>query len=307
MQSLYGKLYLTGAFSLAGTSVITGYLLSAKLPAFTIMMISMGIVIVCLFPFFAGKTLQTIRRLTKYDWIMLLLQAVFGIFLFRVFLLFGVTRTSTAEAGILTGATPAITSLLAYFILKERLSGYTVLGVCGTVVGIILLQGSDFDTLHFSADHLLGNGLILCGASCESTFNILSRKHKASENQQASAPIHPMVQTLLVCAFALCFSLIPALFEHPLPALRELGIMEWSALVWYGLIITAVAFGFFYSGAKRCNAYTIAAFSGIMPLTSVLLSVFFLRESTTLLQWIGAALVICSILFIGQKKRRKSW
>ena len=45
MQSAKGKLYLTGAFSLAGTSVVTGYLLSAKLSGFTITAVSMGIVI----------------------------------------------------------------------------------------------------------------------------------------------------------------------------------------------------------------------------------------------------------------------
>ena len=73
---------------------------------------------------------------------MLLSQATFGIVLFRMFLLLGVRRTSTAEAGILTGATPAITAVMAYFILKERLSWLSVFGIAGTVTGIVLLQGT---------------------------------------------------------------------------------------------------------------------------------------------------------------------
>ena len=306
MQSQHGKLYLSGAFSLAGTSVITGYLLSAKLPAFLIMLISMGIVIVCLLPLYAGRAIQTIRRLSKHDWVMLFLQALFGIFLFRLFLLFGVTLTSTAEAGLLTGATPAITALLAYFILHERLSGTTVLGICATMGGVILLQGNNLYAVRFSSDHLWGNLLVLCAASSESIFNILSRKHRAGNGNHAPSPIHPMVQTLLVCAFVFFLSIVPACLAHPFSGLRQLGIVEWLALLWYGLVVTAVAFGCFYAGAVRCNAYTIAAFSGIMPLTAVLLSVIVLREQTRVLHWLGAALIILGILFIGQKNRRVS-
>ncbi|WP_242975783.1 EamA family transporter [Desulfosporosinus sp. FKB] len=42
-----------------------------------------------------------------------------GIFLFRMFLLRGLDYTSAGEAGILAGATPAITALLAMMALKE--------------------------------------------------------------------------------------------------------------------------------------------------------------------------------------------
>jgi len=299
-QSTLGKLYLTGAFALAGTSVITGYLLSSALSGFTIMAVSMVVVLAGLLPFYAVRTIRTVRILSGHDWLMLLFQAVFGIFLFRIFLLFGVQSTSTAEAGILTGATPAITSVMAYFILKERFSGLTAVGIGGTVAGIVLLQGGSLVSVQFSSRHFFGNVLILCAAASESTFNIISRKH----GSRSSVSIHPMVQTLLVSAITLCLSVIPALLEHPFAALSALRRQEWLALLWYGFIITALAFAFFYSGARRCDAYTIAAFSGTMPLTSVLLSVLFLHESTTWVQWIGGALILLGMTLIGQKNRR---
>ena len=305
MQSLQGKLYLTGAFALAGTSVVTGYLLSSRLPEFTIMAVSMGFALVGLLPFYAAKVIRTVRMLTRRDWLMLLSQAAFGIFLFRLFLLFGVTMTSTAEAGVLTGTTPAITAVLAYFVLKERPSAFTAAGIGGTVAGILLLQGNSLLTVQFSARHLLGNALILCAAASESTFNIIARKHQAGEHNRSPVSIHPIVQALLVAGITLCLSIVPALLEHPADALRALGWQEWLALVWYGFIITAVAFAFFFAGAKRCNAYTIAAFSGMMPLTAILLSMLLLHERTAVLQWIGGALIILSMTLIGRKNRRK--
>lgn len=300
---MQGKLYLTGAFSLAGTSVVTGYLLSAKLSGFSITAISMAILLVGLFPFYAARTLRTIRALTRREWSLLFFQAVFGIVLFRLFLLFGITLTSTAEAGILTGTTPAITSVLAYFILKERLSGLTAVGIVGAVAGILLLQGNSLLSVQFSGRHLLGNALILCAAASESTFNIIARRHKAGEGAHSPTTIHPMVQTLLVSAIALSLSIVPALLERPFSKLPALGLQEWLALIWYGIVVTAVAFAFFYSGAKHCDAYAIAAFSGMMPLTSMLLSVLLLRERIGILQWTGAALILLSMALISRKNR----
>lgn len=302
-----GKLFLVGAFSLAGTSVVTGALLAAKLGSFTITAVSMGIVLIGLLPFYARQILRTIRRLTRQDWFNLIAQAVFGIFLFRLFLLLGVRQTSTAEAGILTGTTPAITAVLAYFILKERPTGFTAAGIAATVTGIVLLQGSSLFSMRFSAAHIVGNLLVLLAAASESTFNIISRRQKTREGINACLPIHPMVQTLLVSAITLCLSTIPALPESPFDALNAIGLAEWLALVWYGLVVTALAFACFYAGAKRCDAYTIGAFSGLMPLTAMLLSLLLFHERTTGLQWIGSAMILLGMILIGQRRRQHAY
>lgn len=300
MKEIKGKLYLTVAFSLAGTSVITGRILGGTLGSFTITAVSLAIVLLCLLPFWGKETMKTMGMLSKSDWLLIVFQAIFGIFLFRAFLLFGLGLTSTVEAGILTGTTPAVTALLAFFFIKEKLSRWGVLGILCTAAGIVLLQQSNLASLHFSARHALGNVLILCAAASESTFNILSRKHQLRAQRQSLVEIHPLVQTLLVSAIALILSLVPAVLENPLPALGKLGWKEVLALCWYGLGVTALAFVFFYSGVRRCDAYTTAAFSGMMPLSSMLLSLVLLREPIGLLQWAGGALVILSMALMGR-------
>lgn len=298
MKHIKGKIYLMLAFLLAGTSVITGSILSQKLDSFTITAVSLGIMLVCLLPFYGANTVKTMRLLKRSDWKILVLQALFGIFLFRVFLLFGVGLTSTVEAGILTGTTPAITSVLAFLFLKEKLSGWTVLGIVCTVLGIVLLQGINLKTAAFSMQHVLGNMLVLCAATSESAFNIISRMHR-SKQHDIHTHMHPMVQTLLVSTIAFALSVAPALGEQPFRALKIAGAKEWLALLWYGLFVTALAFVFFYKGVKRCDAYTTAAFSGMMPLTSMLLSLLILKEPVGYMQWVGGLLVISSMVLIG--------
>jgi len=235
---------------------------------------------------------------------MLVLQALFGIFLFRIFLLLGVGLTSTVEAGILTGTTPAITSVLAYFVLKERPTGLAAIGIASTVLGIAMLEGIDLNSMAFAIQHTWGNVLILCAATSESIFNILSRKHRVRQHN-TKIQIHPIVQTLLVSAIAFVLSVIPALWENPLSSLQAIGVREWLALLWYGLIVTALAFVLFYAGVKRCDAYTTAAFSGMIPLTSMLLSLLFLQEPVGYEQWAGGLLIISSMLLIGKNQSPK--
>lgn len=304
MKNIIGKIYLLFAFTLAGTSVITGYILSEKLSRFTITAVSLGIMILCLSPFYGAKTVQTIRLLNRNDWRLLVLQAIFGIFLFRVFLLLGVNLTSTVEAGILTGTTPAITAILAFLVLREKPSEWTAFGIACTVSGIALLQGTSLYSIQLSTRHFWGNVFMLCAAASESAFNIISRKHKTMQRDNADVRIHPVVQTLIVAAIAFGLSLVPALAEQPFASLAVIGLKEWLALIWYGLIVTALAFVFFYAGVNRCDAYTVAAFSGMIPLTSMLLSLLFLREIMSYAQWAGGFLIISSMLMIGGRQRQ---
>ena len=287
------------AFVLAGTSVITARVLSGRLGGFTITAVSLGLLVVFLLPFYLRKTVKTARLLKGADWKMIVLQAVFGIFLFRIFLISGVSLTGTGEAGILTGATPAITSLLAFLLLREFPSGKTLPGIGCTVAGILLLQGIAANGGSFSIHHFWGNVLVLCAAASESVFNVISRKHGMKGRVSPSQALPPMVQTVLVSTMALALCLVPALLEHPAAALQTTGLREWLALAWYGLVVTALAFAFFYAGVKRCGAYTTAAFSGMMPLTAMLLSVFLLGEKMGYLQWTGGAFIIFGMLLIG--------
>lgn len=306
MREIKGKAYLLFAFVLAGTSVVTARFVSDKLGSFTITTVSLGLLLLCLFPFYASQTITTMRWLKGDDWKMILLQAVFGIFAFRIFLLLGLNLTSTAEAGILTGATPAITALLALMFLKEPLLKKTVLGIGCTVAGILFLQGMTVNGGSFSIYHFWGNLLVLCAAASESIFNVLSRKHGAEGGPSQLQTLHPMVQTLLVGAVAFFLCLLPASLEQPAASLKTIGIQEWMALAWYGLVVTALAFAFFYAGVKRCDAYTTAAFSGLIPLTAMLLSVFLLGERMAYTQWAGGISVILGILLMGMNPKGKA-
>lgn len=294
-----GQVYLLFAFFLAGTSVISARLVSGKLGVFTIAAASLFFALLFLLPACGKKLMKNLRLLSVKETLFLMVQAVCGIFLFRMFLLYGMLLTSSMEAGILTGATPAFTALCAVVLLKEPFNGKKLAGIIGTVSGILMIQGLLQAESGFSPEHLKGNLLVLCAAACESAFNIFSRVFAVRIQSGKKEAIHPLVQTTLVSAMAFVLCLGPALLEIPLQALSGIGLKEWLSLLWYGLFVTALAFVFWYAGIKRCGAFTAAAFSGMMPFTSMVLSVLVLGEIAGWQQWLGGGLVISSIILIG--------
>ncbi len=300
-EIIQGKLFLVGAFALAGTSVVAARFVTDQIGVFTIAAMSLAIALVLLIPVCFRRLKTALKNITLLNIFDITIQALFGMFLFRFFLLNGITRTSSLEAGILTGATPAITAFLAWLILREKVDRKTILGICCTVAGVLLVQGITNRVEWMNREHLVGNLFVLCAAASESMFNIISRS-AATRLKRNGTPLDPLVQTTFVTFFALMFCLIPAAFEQPIERLGNIGFSGWIALGWYGFVVTALAYLCWYAGIKRSGAFTAAAFSGLMPLTSMILSVCILRESTTILQWIGGGFVILGMMLIGRKR-----
>lgn len=297
MEKFKGRFYLTLGFIFAGTSVIAARFVSTFLGPFTITAVSLLAALVILLPFYYFQIKVAIKQMNKNDWLMISLQALFGIFLFRAFLLFGLQMISSTEAGVLIGTAPILTSILAYTLLKEKTTLKSITGILCAVLGIILLQGAHFS--NFTLAQFIGTLLVLGAAACESLFNILSRLHSLNKTTGNMNLIPPVVQSLLVSAVAFIFCFLPALAEHPASALYALDYKGWLSLLWYGLFVTILSYVLWYAGIKRCTAHTAAAFSGLMPFTSMILSHWILNESITFLQWIGGGMVIFGIIIIG--------
>jgi drug/metabolite transporter (DMT)-like permease len=295
-----GRLYLAIAFTLAGTSVIAARFATAYIPPFATTFLSLVFASATAIIFFGKKMYGAVNRLSKKTWTVIALQSIFGSFLFRIFLTIGRRHIGTIEAGIITGATPAITALLTWIMLREHLSLHAIAGVSLTFIGILLVQGSPFEAALGSLQPL-GAVMVLCSAACESLFTTLTRKlHMGAKDEE---PLPPAVHAGLVSVFAMPLSLVPALAERPWAAIAELPPIGWIALIWYGSIATVVAFAFMFAGAKRCDGYTIAAFAGIIPITSTVLSVVLLQEPIGGYQIAGCALVVLAVLVISRQKK----
>ncbi len=296
-----GRLYLTIAFILAGSSIVAARFVSDYIPPFTATFLSLVFASLTAILFCGKKMLCAAKQFSKGTWTVIALQAVFGSFLFRVFLTLGLQHIGAAQAGVVTGATPAITALFTWLMLRERFSLRTAIGILITLAGILLVQGFPFET---AAENLkpLGVLLVLGSAACESLFTTLSRR--LHMNTQDNDALSPVVHAGYVSVFAMVLCFPPALLESPWTAIARLPVSGWFGLVWYGSVVTIVAFACMFAGAKRCSGYTIAAFAGIIPISSTVFAVLVLGETIGIYQILGCIFVVVATIVINKSEKK---
>lgn len=282
-RALLARVQLASAMLLAGSSVVFSKVVAASLPAFlanVLILLPAAAVLLVL-----CRGLEGGPRVPPGAWRPLVLQALCGVVLFRVFLFYGLPLTSAASAGILTSSVPAVTALLAWGLLGERPGRRGLAGVLLTALGVLVLTvpGAAGGT---GARPLLGNLLVLGAVAGEASWNVLSRL--------STSRLSPLTATTLVTLLALGMFLPLAL-----PEVRSFDPSRLSpAVVWailgYALGATVLAYLLWFAGVRHVSAGTAAVYTGWLPVSAVALSALALHEPLTPWHALGLGLVLCA-------------
>jgi drug/metabolite transporter (DMT)-like permease len=73
-------------------------------------------------------------------------------------------------------------------------------------------------------------------------------------------------------------------------------------LLYYGFGVTTVAYILWFSGVEKVPASTAAVFTGVLPVSTVMLSVLVLGEQSTTAHLVGLACVLGGIGLITRSK-----
>lgn len=281
----FARVHLALAMLLAGSSVVLSKIVGATLPIY----LANALI---LLPAASVLWLLTWRlegpvRVPREAWRPLFLQALLGIALFRVFLFYGVPLTSSASAGILTSSVPAVTALLAWLILRERLTLRAALGVLLTALGILVLTVPGTASSE-GARPLLGGALVLGAVVGEAAWNVLSRL--------SGARLSPLTATTLVTTIAFVLFLPLGLLEAATFDFSRLTVADAFALGYYALGATVLAYVLWFAGVRFVSSSTAAVYTGWLPVSAVALSALLLREPITVWHALGLACVLCATL-----------
>ena len=178
-----------------------------------------------------------------------------------VFLMFGLTMTTSANASLLNNFEIVATSVVAFFIFREKISRRLGLAVGLITLSSMLLSFEDMSSLDFSA----GSLLVLAACVCWGFENNCTRMLSGSD------PLEIVVVKGLGSGMgALLIALLSG--EH-FPALSDIPLVLLLGFVSYGLSI------FFYVYAQRClGAARTSAYYGIAPFIGVLFSFLIFGE-----------------------------
>jgi drug/metabolite transporter (DMT)-like permease len=285
LQRYKAVIMLIGAMSLAGSSVVVGKILITTVPVFIAAFGSLLVAFICIIPFMRGR-LSELRLLTTREWKYIFLQGLCGIVLFRVLTLYGLQMTGAVQAGIITGATPAVLALLSMMFLKEKLSGPMAVGIVLAasgciVINILALGGS-------GGENKVAGGLLVGAAVVsEALFTIFRKRIYHS--------VSAITNTAVLIFCSLILLAVPAAAEFAITT-ASLSTEALAAIIYYGVFATVLAYLLWTAAVGQVSGATAGAATAAMPASSVILAVLVLGEPLHWQHLAGCLLIISGIL-----------
>jgi len=289
-KSILPYMELSSATVIAGSSVVAGKLMVNKLPLFLTQGICLMAALMVLIPLTLKKE-KGIPRINTKDLPVIFLQALTGMFLFRVFMLYGLKHTSAIESGIITSSTPAVLALFSFVAFKEKFTWNRTAGILFTVAGILMINTIGVgETQGQGLNTLAGNLLILFAVICEALLTVFRK--------MTSKAVSPITGTTMVTIFSFILFIPFSIMDVQRIDFAAISLNQWLLILYYGIVVTAMAYILWFSGVSKVSAGTAAVYTGCIPVSTVLLSCAVLKESFTWIHLGGTFLVISGIVFM---------
>ena len=211
-------------------------------------------------------------------------------------LFWGIERTSSIDASLISIISPILVILGGTLFLKERVTKIERIGITITVVGTILTVIQPiFDSSVNFQQNLYGNFLVLSGTFVWVIFTLLTKKvHREKLDSFLLTGISFLVGVVVI---------------YPLFFSERGGFLDQRALpgIFFMAIFSSVIAYFAYVyGLTKIEASEATVFTYLQPLFSVPLAVILLNERVTLPFIIGAALITLGVFVCEYRFKQRS-
>lgn len=281
-----------------GSATPVSKIVTSVMPVFVASAIRMAIGALALAPF-ALVRWSDVRRLSRYDWVLIGLISLFGMFGFSVLMLYGMKLVSGVVGAIVMSTTPAVTAAGSIVFLGEKATWRKLSAIALAIAGVLIIQAGQngAESAGQSGDLILGAGLVFGAVCCESAYTLLGKT--------LSERVDPTLIAFLAAALAIPLFLPFALWQWRDFNVASAGGAAWSAVVWYGAGTLALGTWLWYSGLERAEGTIAAAFMGIMPVSALILSYLLLGESFRWIHMAGFATVFAGVLLMSWEHARR--
>ena len=229
---------------------------------------------------------------TSSNWIWLSISGFIGFFLGDMFLFQAYVEIGSRISSLIMAASPPITALLGYLLLKERLRPISILGMGITIIGIaIVILSKDTDEKKVKVNHSI-KGLIyaILGAVGQSIGLILSKIGMGDYNPLAATQIRIITGFI---SFTVLFIALKKFGELKI-ALKDKKAMK------------TIAFGSFFGpfigvtlsllSLQYTSAGISSTITAITPITIIPFSIMIFKEKIKPKEILGA---IVSVVGVG--------
>lgn len=227
----------------------------------------------------------------KEDLPRLLMLGWIGISIYHIGVTFGEQTVSAGTAGMLIGAAPVFTALIAVLVLKERLGGYGWLGLAIGMAGVVLITlGSSGSTFTISK----GSLFVLMAAVATSIFFVFQK------------PFLKRYTAIELTAYVTWAGTLPFFWFSPgvLDSIQHATVEANLSAIYVGIFPAAIAYVTWAIALSSGNASSVASMMYLEPAVAILTAWLWLKEWPSTLSLVGGLVAISGVLVVNGFNRK---
>jgi drug/metabolite transporter (DMT)-like permease len=234
------------------------------------------------------------KKIDKKDRPRFILCALTGIAINQMLFLKGLSLTFSIHAVLLMLTTPILITIIAAWILKERINVYKITGLALGVSGAIVLISSGKSTGNGSGV-ILGDLLVLINAISYTIYFILVKPLMLKYD--------PVQVIRMVFTWGLLMVLPFGWSEFREIEWLHFGPLEYTCISLITICGTFLAYLFNVYGIKVLGASVAGTYIYIQPVFATIIAMFFLKEPLELYKIFAAALIFAGVYLCNKTVR----
>jgi len=235
-------------------------------------------------------------RMQRRHILPLIMLGITGILAYSTLFFNGLRTIGASRAAMIVGCTPVCIALTSTLIARERFTLLTASGILLSLTGVSVVISNGNPASLLTGDIQTGDLMILGCVVCWTAYTLIGKP--------LMKQLPPLTVTMWACilgaAMLFPFAVVFGLWEDILEARQ----VDWLALIYLGLLATALAYYWYYRAVNTIGATRSAIFINLVPLFALLLGVILLNEKLHISLLIGGAMVIAGVCLTVYSKSR---
>jgi len=229
----------------------------------------------------------------KKDLIRLFVLSFFGVALNQIMFFEGLNLTTPINASIIMVGTPIAVLVMSHFILKEKLSGFKLLGIIFGSTGalwLILKNGQ----VSFSSATFLGNVFIVINASSYAVFLVLVKPLMKKYS--------PLTIMKWIFTFGLVF-VVPVSYKQFVSTdFQTIPFNIWMSVVYVVLFTTVLAYLLNNYSLKNVSPTVNSSYIYLQPFLATVVSLLTGKDFLTWVEVVAAFLIFTGVYLVSVHK-----
>jgi drug/metabolite transporter (DMT)-like permease len=257
-------------------------------------LITLRLTIASILLFIVSKSTGKFQKLRRKDFKWFILLAFFEPFLYYVGETYGLTTVKSTLAAVIVSTIPLFAPVLAFLVLRERISLANILGIVVSLVGVFFVI---YEPIGGFTANPAGVALMFLAVFAAICYATVLRKIPAYYSNMNVI----FYQSLLGLVF-----FIPTFFLTDYHTIQSIQVSKESLIALFMLSVFAsvIAFVLFAGAVRQVGVTRTNVFVNLIPVFTAILSWFILDEILTFSKWIGIVIVVIG-LFVSQMGKIK--